>query len=45
MAQAPDPSSDADGTGALVIHVGHEELIIRQRYEQLSIANDLLIGT
>jgi hypothetical protein len=25
-------------------HVGHEELVIRKRYEMLSVANDLLIG-
>ena len=29
---------------ALVIHLGPEELVIRQRYEFLSIANDVLIG-
>lgn len=27
-----------------VVHVGRDELIIRQRYEVASIANDLLIG-
>lgn len=30
---------------ALVIHLGAQELVIRKRYEVLSIANDLLIGT
>lgn len=28
----------------LTIHIGHDELIIRQRYEALSIANDILVG-
>lgn len=28
-----------------VIHFGHHELVIRQRYEVLSIVNDLLLGT
>lgn len=27
-----------------VIHFGHDELVIRQRYELLSIINDILIG-
>ena len=26
------------------LHIGHEELVIRNRYETLSIANDVLIG-
>lgn len=33
------------GSDALVIHLGAEELVIRKRYEVLSIANDILIGT
>lgn len=33
-----------DARGALVIHLGHEELVIRKRYETLSIVNDILIG-
>ncbi len=28
----------------LTLHIGHDELIIRQRYEVLSIANDILVG-
>lgn len=28
----------------LVIHVGHEELVIRRRYEVASICNDLLVA-
>lgn len=34
----------ADNDGDTVIHFGREELIIRQRYEVVSIANDVLIG-
>lgn len=41
-------ASDRDGGGAsgtpLILHLGHEELVIRQRYETISILNDLLIG-
>ncbi|GAA2139941.1 hypothetical protein GCM10009844_09170 [Nocardioides koreensis] len=29
---------------ALTIEIGHEELVIRRRYEALSIANDVLIA-
>lgn len=32
------------GDDALRIDVGHEELVVRQRYEALSIANDVLIA-
>lgn len=28
----------------LTVHIGREELVIRQRYEVVSIANDILIG-
>ncbi len=28
----------------LTFHIGHDELVIRQRYEVLSIANDILVG-
>lgn len=45
MTKAPDPNGQADASGALVIHVGHDELVIRRRYELLSVVNDLLIGT
>ncbi|MGP9683362.1 MULTISPECIES: YrhK family protein [unclassified Brachybacterium] len=34
-----NPSDDR-----LVLHLGRDELIIRQRYETLSILNDVLIG-
>ncbi len=38
-------STDRPGrTTPMVVHLGHEELVIRKRYEMLSIANDLLIG-
>lgn len=29
---------------SLTLHIGHEELVIRQRYEAVSIANDILIA-
>lgn len=32
------------GDRDMTFHVGHEELIIRQRYQFVSIANDVLIG-
>ncbi|GAA1228787.1 hypothetical protein GCM10009676_09030 [Prauserella halophila] len=38
-------SGHTSGTGVNVIHIGHHELVIRQRYEVISIVNDLLIGT
>lgn len=39
------PNADTDSRpNALVIHIGHDELIIRRRYEVASIANDLLIA-
>ncbi len=28
----------------IMIRIGHEELVIRKRYEALSIANDVLVG-
>ncbi|TWP33832.1 YrhK family protein [Leekyejoonella antrihumi] len=36
--------STADRTD-LTFRIGHDELVIRQRYEALSIANDILVGT
>ncbi|WP_017974801.1 YrhK family protein [Actinopolyspora halophila] len=36
--------SAGDNTGTTVVHIGHDELVIRQRYEVVSIINDLLIG-
>lgn len=38
---APDNQEETD---TKVIHFGHHELLIRQRYEVLSIVNDLLLG-
>ena len=32
-------------TGPLTIHIGRDELIIRKRYEVLSIANDFVLGS
>lgn len=32
------------GAHDLVVRIGRDELVIRQRYEALSIANDVLIG-
>lgn len=31
-------------TGPITIHLGHEELTIRKRYEVLSIINDILVA-
>lgn len=43
-----DRTTGQDGAGEsappIVLHLGHEELVIRQRYETISIINDLLIG-
>lgn len=39
---ANQPGSGQDAPW--VVHVGHDELIIRQRYEVISIVNDILIG-
>ncbi len=33
-----------EGAHDLVVRIGRDELVIRQRYEALSIANDVLIG-
>ncbi|WP_348762193.1 YrhK family protein [uncultured Salinisphaera sp.] len=38
---ATNQKTDAD---ILTLHFGREELVIRQRYEMISIANDVLIG-
>ena len=44
-----EDTADPDNTGRfvnrdIVLRVGHEELLLRQRYELLSIANDVLAG-
>lgn len=36
--------SERAGSTPLVVRIGREELVIRQRYEALSILNDLLIA-
>ncbi len=43
MTEGTEPR-DERGKNDLVFHFGHEELVIRKRYEALSIANDVLIG-
>jgi len=35
---------ERDGADDVTIYLGHEELMIRRRYETMSILNDLLIG-
>ncbi|MBR7671780.1 YrhK family protein [Streptomyces daliensis] len=42
----PEPESGARRArkASLTVHVGHEELVIRQRYETVSIVNDILIA-
>jgi hypothetical protein len=37
-------SSTSATASALTLHLGRDELVIRQRYEALSIVNDILIG-
>ncbi|MFD7920546.1 YrhK family protein [Streptomyces sp. NPDC059740] len=36
--------SETSRNRSLVLHIGHEELVIRRRYEVASIANDILIA-
>ncbi len=36
--------SEGSDSDSLVLHIGREELVIRKRYEMLSVVNDLLIG-
>lgn len=53
-ATSPDPGSSQESPASsaapsraqrpVEVHAGHHELIIRGRYETLSIANDILIG-
>ncbi|KHL10004.1 YrhK-like protein [Mumia flava] len=40
---SPDGPTSADD-GTVGFRIGHAELVIRDRYEVLSIANDILIG-
>jgi hypothetical protein len=37
-------SNQNSGMDTTVIHIGHDELVVRQRYEVISITNDILIG-
>lgn len=39
-----ESSQQAAGQAGITLHFGHDELIVRQRYEVLSIVNDILIG-
>ncbi|MDL5154407.1 YrhK family protein [Actinomycetospora termitidis] len=32
------------GPGPITIHIGHDELVIRRRYEVVSILNDILVA-
>ncbi|GAA4612237.1 YrhK family protein [Saccharopolyspora hordei] len=36
--------SDPDESNEWVLRIGHDELVVRQRYEVLSIVNDFLIA-
>ncbi len=40
----PNINEPDDGRGTLTVTFGHEELVLRRRYEILSIGNDLLIA-
>ncbi|ACU97599.1 YrhK family protein [Saccharomonospora viridis] len=40
----PNIHESDDGRGTLTVTFGHEELILRRRYEIISIGNDLLIA-
>ncbi|EHK87894.1 YrhK family protein [Saccharomonospora azurea] len=40
----PDTDRPDDGRDTLTVTFGHEELILRRRYELVSIGNDLLIA-
>jgi hypothetical protein len=40
----PQPNPGRDGDRSLTLHVGSEELVIRQRYEMASVVNDILIA-
>ncbi|MDO5743479.1 MAG: YrhK family protein [Micrococcaceae bacterium] len=44
MTKASNPGEIDGNDRPLILHLGHEELVIRQRYETISIVNDLLIG-
>jgi hypothetical protein len=37
-------TSGQSGSSTLVLHIGHEELLVRRRYEVASILNDAMIA-
>jgi hypothetical protein len=39
-----NPPPHRHKSGSLTLHIGKEELVVRQRYEAASIANDVLIA-
>lgn len=41
---ASERSAPHSSKSPLVLHIGQDELVIRQRYETLSIVNDILVG-
>ncbi|NLU72854.1 hypothetical protein HCC61_09225 [Streptomyces sp. HNM0575] len=41
---SPHQPRHGDGKQSLTIRLGHEEVVIRQRYEVVSIANDILVA-
>ncbi len=45
MADTSDHDGTDDSDTSLTLQMGHEELVIRKRYEIISIINDLLTGT
>lgn len=45
MGAATPQGHGAHSNHPIVFHLGREELVIRDRYETISITNDLLIGT
>ncbi|MBO8193760.1 YrhK family protein [Streptomyces oryzae] len=40
----PQNAPHPDKSGSFTLHIGKEELVVRQRYEAVSIANDALIA-
>ncbi len=44
MADTSDHDSTDNSDTSLTLHMGSEELVIRKRYEIISILNDVLIG-
>lgn len=44
MAESRDKGAQGSGHSPVTFRVGHHELVIRRRYEVLSIVNDMMIG-